>query len=216
MIGGDRVQKNRRTVRVLAATTIAAAGLWVAVTSWATDVGVIGSSVSISQSSLGKRTLKSLQKDPNVHFGAAATPAQISASLEVHYVDTPANKAVLPLPSPWKSTGPTTLKFSNSSAPAGPTAVRTAVVKAGKLAKIVAKGLGGLDIATPPGAGGVVTVLTITNAADGSTHRLCSKYATGSGSSVLHRVSGSGYKLILKRGVPTTCPSCSDGAQNGS
>ena len=45
---------------------------------------------------------------------------------------------------------------------------------------------------------------------------MCSRYAVGSGSQVAHGATASGFKLTLKRGVPTPCPDCTDGARNGT
>jgi len=207
----------RKIVPILGAVAIVSAGLWIAVTSWASDVGVLGSAVSLSSVTItGKQKLKSVQKGGNVHVGATTTPANLSGQLEIYYVDAPANKAVLAIPAPWTSVSPTVARYKNSLAPAGPTPVRTAVISTGRVAKVTGKGLGGLDIATPPGAGGVITVLTVQNAGDASTHRMCSLYALGNGSVITHKVNSTGYKLTLKKGVETACPACADGIKNGN
>ena len=206
--------KTRTWIPAIAAGVAVAA--WLVATSQATDVGVAGSRVAVRTSTSGRQSLKSIQKDVDIHFGAAPTPAQLSGSLEVYYVDAPENGGLLPLPAPWASATPAVARFKNGLAPAGATPVRVALVKNGKLAKVVARGLGGLDISTPPGAGGVITVLTVVNAADSTTHRMCSRYAVGSGSQVAHGATASGFKLTLKRGVPTPCPDCTDGARNGT
>lgn len=196
--------------------SVAGLGVWYGV-SRATDIPVAGGSVSISVSTLtGKQSLKASQKDPLISFGPAGTPSQLSGQLEVYYVDTPSNRGVLSLPSPWLSNTGVTAKFKNSLAPGGPTTVRSATIKNGKIDKVGAKGAGGLNINLPPGANGIITVLTINNAADASVHRMCSKYAIGSGSFLQHKVTGSGFKLKAKKGVAVACPVCGDGFQNGN
>ena len=194
---------------LLAATTMSF------VTARASDVGVVGPNTTLKSDTLtGTQRLKSLQKGPDVHLGSQPTPAQLSGKLELYFVDTPANKGVLSLPAPWASTSATTAKFKNLQAPAGPTTVKTAVIRNGVVAKVSAKGLGGLDLSSPPGPNGVMAVLTLDNAADATTHRMCTLYSTGTGGDVRHRVTPRGFDLKLKRGVATACPSCTDGFLN--
>lgn len=188
----------------------------------ATDVGVNARSLSIkSNTNSGAQRLKSVQKDPLIHFGPAAAPAQLSGQLEVFYVDTPSNKGTLPMPSPWYATNATTVKYKNTLAPAGPSLVKTARIKNAKVATVSTKGLGGLNITTLPGAGGIVTVFTLNNAVDSSTHRFCTLYATANGSTIKHRASAGSYTLIARRGVPTACPNgggggnCTNGITDG-
>ena len=119
--------------------------LWVT-TAMASDVGVIGrSAVFQSNTTTSTQKAKSLQRDPNIHLGAAATPAQLSGQFEVYFVDTPTNKGVLPVPAPWAVVSPAVAKFKNSLAPAGPTPVKSVSIKAGKIAKVSASGLGGAE-----------------------------------------------------------------------
>ena len=182
---------------------------------WGHDSGVIGKGLVAKANTNGKQLLKSNQKDANVDFGAAGGAAALSGSLRAYYVDAPGNAATLFLPSPWLSLSASTAKFKNALAPAGPTPVKTASLKAGKAAKLLAKGLGGLDIAMPPGPNGVFVIFTIQNGNDATTHRLCTQYSTLLGGTVTHKVSASGNKLIVKRGVAAACPTCSDGVKNG-
>ena len=184
--------------------------------SYATDVGVVGTRLAISKSNTtGKQTITSVQKDPDIHVGAAPGPFDLSAELEVYYVDTPSNAGTLPMPAPFASTNAKTAKFKNTLAPAGPSVVKSATINYGKLAKVTASGLGGLDLSTPPGPGGIVTVLTIDNAADSSKHRMCSLYRTSSGSIIQHKVTATGYRLTARKGVDVACPNCADGLRNG-
>ncbi|MEW6272694.1 MAG: hypothetical protein AB1689_25740 [Thermodesulfobacteriota bacterium] len=119
------------------------------------------------------------------------------------------------MPAPWAKVGAKSATYRNRLAPGGPSPVKSASLQYGKLARVTASALGGLDISTPPGPGGVMTVLTVENAADGSRHRMCSLYRAASGSVVQHRVTASGYRLTARGGVEVACPSCVDGVQNG-
>src|SRR5690606_12052125 len=108
---GDRPMKhgNRAALAVPTASSIAPAAPPPPPTraALATDVGVRGRSLSLGERvSSGRATVKSLQKDADVHLGATAAPAQLSGRLDVYFVDSPQNKAVLPLPAPWASSTP--------------------------------------------------------------------------------------------------------------
>jgi hypothetical protein len=182
----------------------------------AADAGVVGTSVTVSRSASGKQVLKSLQRGAGVAFGPASAASELAGRFELFYVDVPANRATLDLPAPWASNTGLVATYRNPQAPDGPSPVKVAQVKAGTLAKLTAASIGRLDLTAPPGAGGVLTVLTITNAGDGSTHRMCSLYRVDRGSRVQHRAVNGSYKLVLKKGVPAPCPTCTDGVQNGS
>jgi hypothetical protein len=191
--------------------------LAVAAMARAADVGVVGQGVTVSVTPTGKALVKSTQKGAGVQFGPGSASSELSGSLELWYVDTPGNRGTLPMPSPWTANTGATAVYKNSQAPAGPSPVKSASLKTGKVAKVQAASTGGLSVATPPGPGGVVTVLTVDNAGNGSRHRMCSLYAVGQGSRVVHRLLPTGGgKLTLKKGVPTACPSCSDGSRNGT
>src|SRR5581483_3405886 len=196
------------------AVTIALAAR-LAADSQATDVGVTASRLVVGADTVrNKFTIDSTRKHGDVHLGAIAGPGDLSGELEVYYVDAPANRGVLPIPAPWAKTTPSSAEFVNTLAPLGPSAVKLALVKPGKMVKVSARALGGLDISQPPGAGGVVIAFTVHNAVDASTHRMCSLYAAAQGSTIKHRRTATGHRLTLSRGVPTACPSCSDGFQN--
>ncbi|MGE5181863.1 MAG: hypothetical protein ACM31C_07365 [Acidobacteriota bacterium] len=180
------------------------------------DVGVVGSRLAISSSApTGKESLSSTQKGPGIGFGAASAASEMSGSFDVYYVDTPSNRGSLPLPAPWWSVDARTAKFQNRLAPAGGTGVRSATVRKDANAKVSAKSTGGLDLTQPPGPGGVLSVLTVHNAGDGSTTRMCTLYAAGSGSKIQHHSVAGRSRLSLTKGVPTACPTCSDGVKNG-
>ncbi len=181
----------------------------------AADLGVEGRNLSIKvDPASGRQSLRSQQRGGGINAGPGAAAAEVSGSFELYYVDAPANRGTLPLPAPWSRHTGSVAKFRNSLAPAGPSPVKVALVRTGNAAKIVAAGVGGLDISTPPGAGGVITIFTVQNAGDGSTHRMCSLYAAASGSTINHKAT-SRLQLILKNGVATPCPACGDGVRNG-
>lgn len=175
----------------------------------AADVGVVGKKlVIVDKTALnGSAKVSSLQIGSNITKGAGGNPALITGSVEIFYTNSSTGGA-FPLPSPW-ATNTTVAKFSNKSAPAGPSPAKVAIVKNGKVAKMVAKGLGGLNISSPPGVPGVMVVFTIHNGVDSSTTRLCTRYSLGDGSYVQHKVVAGGfaYQLKLKNGVGVTCPS---------
>jgi hypothetical protein len=181
----------------------------------ATDAGVVGKRLVLTRSASGRESLRSTQKDAAVSFGGGSAASELSGTFEIFYVDAPANRATLDLPSPWERNTGVVATFRNRLAPNGPTAVSSARVTGTRTAVVVAKGLGGIDITSSPGSGGVVSMLTIANAGDGTMHRMCSLYSTASGSKVTHRVGSNGSaKLVLSNGVPTACPTCSDGVKN--
>src|SRR5581483_1142610 len=177
------------------------------------DAGVAGQRVVASVAG-GKQQLRSTQKDPAIEFGPGSAASELSGAFQLYYVDSPSNRATLALPAPWLANTGVLASFSNRLAPAGPTAVRSARVQRGKLADLNAKGVGGLDLSSPPGAGGVATIFTIQNAGDGSTHRLCTLYRAASGSTVQHKRTATGNKLTLRKGVAMACPTCADGIRN--
>ena len=130
-------QRERSYVsRTLSAGTVVSAvialGIALPSAAHAADVGVAGSRLAItSTASTGKQSLSSTQKGAGVDFGAASAASEISGSFDVYYVDTPANRASLPLPAPWSSVDTRTAKFLNKLAPGGATGVKTASVPQG-------------------------------------------------------------------------------------
>jgi hypothetical protein len=209
-----RPVRRRLSLRLAAAVILTAA---LSPSVYAVDVGVPGKSLVINVSTvLGKSKLTSVQRGAGIAVGAAGNPAALSGSLQVYYVDDTANGNVLAIPSPWLTNTGVVARFKNSFAPAGPTVVRASTVRSGRIARVVSKGLGGMSIATPPGSGGVITIFTLANGNDSSTHRFCSRYSLADGSTVFHKITASGFKLKLKNGVAITCPTCSDAQLNGT
>ena len=105
----------------------------------------------------------------------------------------------------WKVNKTSVAKYINKPAPAGPTGAKVAVIKPGKLLKIVGKNLGDspIDIVTAggPGAGTVETIFTINN--DAETNRHCTSFPVCSFKVI---AAGTGAKLVCKNGVGGTCP----------
>lgn len=63
-----------------------------------------------------------------------------------------------------------------------------------------------LAVGVPSDTGGITTVLTIVNTADGSLHRMCTKWAVAEGSRLAARAKKRATSWKLTRGVPTECP----------
>lgn len=198
-----------------------ALSLAVAIPAIAADSPVLGKKLVITDTTPknGKSKAVFIVKDAGVAKGAAGDPALLDGSLQFFYVDSPANESTMLLPlGDWDKNTDQIARYKNVTAPVGGEA-KVALVKPGKVAKVVAKDKGTIDISSPPGAGGVIAALTVNNGNDASQTRMCTLFSVGSGSSIKHKaIAGglAGYKLILKNGVGSACPAdCSDGVQNG-
>ncbi len=182
------------------------------------DVPVAGRRLVLTGTGPGYRdgTLIFDVRSPEVTKGPApASPNDapgLDATVEVYYGDTPgafAGRWVLP--APWAANRSTGARFANRGAPAGPSSVRTAVIREGKLALVIASGLGdggsraSLAAGPPSAAGGVTAILTVHNAIDGSTRRYCTRFATGDGSRLQFTSRGGRRRLVARHGVPTSC-----------
>jgi hypothetical protein len=100
-------------------------------------------------------------------------------------------------------------KYVNKNAPGAPTGAKVAVVKPGKLLKIVGKDLGDVPIdlqtADAP-AGDVCAVYTVTNG--GETNRHCSVFPNAA-VAFQEIAGGTGRKLVAKGGMPDPgCAAC--------
>jgi hypothetical protein len=148
---------------------------------------------------------------PCIQKGPGGSTGQISGNFDILYIDSPGSvQGAFVMPAPWFLNQDTHAKFLNTSAPSGPSQARKVGVKAEKLARFGSRGLGdtaSIDITNPPGPGGVLAVLTVHNAVDGNTYRMCTKWATSSGSTIRHEVvdGGVGRKLFLDHGVVAAC-----------
>lgn len=156
----------------------------------------------------GKAKLVFVSKDPAITKGAGTDPATISAALDVGYdaedggftVETGASDGT----AGWLVNKPTVAKFVNKNAPGDPTEAKVAVVKPGKVLKLVGKGLGDrkLDILTAGAPSGDVTVVfSVDN--DGELFRHCTAFGECAYKLI---AADTGAKLVCKNGVATTCP----------
>jgi hypothetical protein len=181
----------------------------------AVDIPVAGARLIVTDA--GEDRVLFVVRDPAVKKGAAPPtrqePAALEGMLEVFYTDRPSSvSGAFVLPSPWKRNKPKVARFANPQAPGGPTTVRAAKVREGKAARVFAFGLGdggrvlALPEAPPSDAGGITAVLTVENAIDGMTYRMCTRFAAADGSRVRLKQLRKGRQLVAKRGVPVACP----------
>jgi pimeloyl-ACP methyl ester carboxylesterase len=192
---------------------LAAAAL-VTTAAWAQDAGVTGTKLVIVDKLAATSKAKTVfvtKGDPDIGKGVEGDPALLEGTLEVFYEDD-ADSAVgaFLIPSPWAVNKATVAKYVNKLAPTGGE-VKVAVVKPGSVAKVVAKGLGdgqAMDLSSPPGPNGVRVVFSISNGNDFSQHRMCTRFSTGDGSTIIYKsiAGGTGYKLVAKTGVEAACP----------
>ena len=182
--------------------------LAVSTTATAATIGVIPKKLivvdKLSAASKAKVVYVSKDQPAGITKGAGTDPAQISVQFDVTYGNGSAvGSFTLPQgvsngTDGWLVNKETVAKYVNKDAPAGATQAKVAVVKPGKLLKLVGKGLGDtpLDIfaAGDPGAGGVRTAYCVTNGGEEFCH--CSEF------------SGCAYKLIAKdTGAKLVCKS---------
>lgn len=106
--------------------------------------------------------------------------------------------------------------YLNKDAAAGLSGVKVATVKPGKRIKIVATNLGDgdaasgdqdandLDLSVLTPSDIIMAVLTIHNANDSSTHRMCAQFESPTIKSI---AGGTGFKYLSKTStLPTSCP----------
>lgn len=155
----------------------------------------------------GRAKLVFVTKDANVDKGVASDPAALSGRFEVFYADAPSNNAVFALSSPWLKNTDKVAKYRNKTAPTGG-GVKVGIVKPGKKGRIVAKSLGDSEqidlFAGPPGPNGIVVEWIVENAADGSTIRMCSRFAAAD-VEIKEIAKGTGRKLKARNGQPASC-----------
>jgi hypothetical protein len=186
----------------------------------ADDVGVTGRKLIVVDKIVAANKAKLVyvsKGDPNIHKGPGAPdfkngPQLVTGQFDVFYTDNASIAGSFIMPAEWKiNKDDKVAKFVNKDAPGGVSEVKVAVVKPTKVAKVVAKGLGGLDLfmGAPSDANGITTVLTIDNQVDSSQHRMCTRFSVADGSVVVFKeiAGGTGRKLVAKNGVPVTCPS---------
>jgi len=201
--------------RVRIALLLTFVALGVASPCRAADLGVTGSQLVVDDHDSGHVRFD-IRRAKGVAKGAAPAnrtdPAGLDGTLQLFYTDTPDSGAgAFLMPAPWKKNRGKQARFVNRSAPAGPTAVRSVGLVEGRAVTFVAAGRGDgqrlfdLGKGSPSDAGGVTVVLTIHNAIDGSTHRMCTRFSTVDGSKVTLKTTRKGHRLVARRGVPAPC-----------
>jgi len=184
------------------------APIWSSATQ-AADLGVRGTRLLITQTTTRTTIRFSTPTDAGVQKGPAGTTAQIGGMFEVVYTDAPGNFARVRLneANAWKVNDADRATYRG-------TLTDRLVLTTGKRYRVSTKVLGevpswSVDLLSggvPSDSGGITTVLTITNAADSSTHRMCTRFSIADGSSVSLRTTRDGGRRLLARGgVPVSC-----------
>jgi hypothetical protein len=188
----------------IAAAVIVALGMIAAGVAHAADIPVASKKLIIVDKTVLATKAKAVfvAKDPAITKGSGTDPAQIGGELDVSY-DSASGVFLAPQGSNWLINKSTVAKYVNKPAPIGG-ATKVAVIKPGKVLKLVAKSLGDtpIDISSPPSGGGnVLAVYTVTNGAE--TNRHCTNFPV-----CTHKLiaGGTGYKLVCKNGDPAACP----------
>jgi hypothetical protein len=182
--------------------------------SMAADIGVAGKKLivvdKVTAALRAKVVYVSKDAGAGISKGTGTDVSAIDAVFDFTYASGSAGGSfVIPLGASngvdgWKVNKASVAKYVNKIAPSGPTGVKVAVIKPGKLLKLVGKNLGDAPIdifSLAPGAGGVDTVYTVNNGAD--TNRHCGNFPTCSYKLI---AAGTGAKLVCKNGVGSACP----------
>jgi hypothetical protein len=147
-----------------------------------------------------------------IQKGPAGSLSQLSGTYEIFYVDNPGSvRGAFVMPQPFLVNKDDKAKYINRNAPLAPGAVKVAGMKLQKLARVGARGLGDSQqlnlLSGPPGPGGMLSIFSIDNAADGQTYRVCTRWSEGLGSILKYELvdGGLGVKLFLKGGVSSSC-----------
>ncbi len=167
----------------------------------------------------GKAKVVLKMEDPggNITKGPSADPPGLSGQLLLYQQSDPSNRAVFALDSAsWKSNKDSVAKYINKNAGTGQPGVKVATIKPGKLIKVVARNLGDgdsasgdqdandLDLSALTPSDVVMAVLTIDNANDSTTHRMCAQFESPTIKSI---AGGTGFKYLSKSSsLPTSCP----------
>lgn len=190
---------HRITVAVLVG---AVAGIGMAGTVRAADIPIAGRKVVVvdKMNAVGKAKAVFVAKHPGATKGSGTDVTQIDVEFELSY-DSVSGAFLAPQGSGWLVNKATVAKYVNKNAPAGG-ATKVAVIKPGKLLKIVGPSLGDtpIDISGAP-SGSVLAVYTVTNGAEVNRH--CTSFPVCS-----HKViaGGTGNKLVCKGGDLAVCP----------
>lgn len=160
--------------------------------------------------SAGKAKTVFVSKDPAINKGTGLDPSNIHALVEFGYGGL---RGVFEMPTGalggwtgWVANKDAVAKFINKKAPVGPTQAKVAVIKPGKLLKLVGMGLGDTpaDLLSEGSPIEPVRVMyEVQNGAEWVRH--CTSFA--SASCAYKRIAGdTGAKLVCKQGMPTSCP----------
>jgi hypothetical protein len=184
----------------------------------AADVGVPGKKLTITEKSSGASSVAlTLVHDDGIQKGAGVArgePPGLEGRLDVFFTDAPSSVrgAFTMAPEFWRANSEKSARYVQKDAGSGPGEVFSATVKNGKRASVLtrgrtdADGMFDLSVGLPSESGGITTVLTIFNTADGSLHRMCTKWAVAAGSKLVPKTKKKATALTATRGVPTECP----------
>jgi hypothetical protein len=194
---GSLVHRSKIAAAIVAATFLAGP-------LYAVDVAVTPTKFLVVDKLAGADRAKAVYvaKDPSATKGAGEDVEQISVRLDVRYANGSAAGAfVVPAgtASGWLVNEAAVAKYVNKEAPGGPTEVKVALIKPGKLLKLVGKGLGDLPLDVLGGgdpSGPVTTAFCVDNDGEESCH--CSAF-TGCAYKLI--AGGTGAKLVCKTGV---------------
>jgi hypothetical protein len=178
--------------------------------SQAADIGVIPKRLIVVDKMSAARTAKlvyvSTDQAAGITKGSDTDASQISVQFDVVYGNGNAAGAFTLAAGAsdgtagWLVNKPSVAKYVNRIAPTGPTQAKVAVIKPGKLLKLVAKGLGDVPLDVfgggDPGTGGVRTAYCVTNGQEKNCH--CSDF-TGCAYKLI--AGGTGAKLACKTGT---------------
>lgn len=168
----------------------------------------------------GKAKMVMILKDDSagaIDKGPAAEPPALSGTVEIFPLSDPTNRAVYELDTAgWIHNKEKIAKFKNSLAAPGAAGVKVAAVKPDKLVKVVARNLGDgdsatgdqgsgdIDLAALTGADSLIAVISIENASDASSYRMCAQFDAPAITAI---AGGTGTKVLSKTSsLPGICP----------
>jgi hypothetical protein len=168
----------------------------------AADISIAGRKLVIVDklNATGRAKVVFVATHPGVTKGSGTNQAQISVQLDLSY-DSASGAFLGPQGSGWLTNKDTIAKYVNREAPTGG-ATRIALVRPGKLLKLVAPSLGDtpIDVSSAP-SGSVLAVYSVTNGAEVNRH--CTSFPVCAHKSI---AAGTGYKLVCKVGDVAACP----------
>jgi cysteine-rich repeat protein len=191
----------------------------------AADIGVTGKKLIVIDklvaASKAKVVYVSKDTTAGITKGTASDLNTIDVTFDFNYVGSVLADGQFVVPAGelsglagWKVNKDTVAKFVNKDNPEGgvPSGVKVAVIKPGKLLKLVGKTLGDSDInvvAAGAPTGSVCTQYTVDNGGDSNTH--CTEFENAS-CSFKEIAGGSGRKLVCKGGIADGSCSCTGAA----